>query len=370
MPSANRIILASAGSGKTTTIVSEAALESGVRSVLVTYTNNSEAELRTRANGICGCVPPHLRTATWFGFLLQHLVRPYQRAAYPGRVRGLAFVNGMSARGTREADTKRHYFRKPGDMYIDKVSKFACKLIRETGGKPVDRLAQIVDRIYVDEAQDLAGYDLELIERLLDSDIEMVLVGDHRQATFKTNQSAKNRRYGRQRIIDKFAVWADGGRARIEIHNHSYRCVQEICDAADKLFPDVPGTISRNSTQTDHDGMFLVRQRDVGAYVERFSPQGLRCSRRTKNIPGIPYNFGEAKGMTFERVLIFPHKPLETYCLTGKLEDAGKELPKIYVAMTRARQSVGIVVPNGTKGGIAPVYLVAPESTIGLDRNR
>ena len=356
MPSANRIILASAGSGKTTTIVSEAAREPGVRSALVTYTNNSEAELRIKANGICGCVPPHLRTATWFGFLLQHLVRPYQRAAYAGRVRGLAFVNGMSARWTKEADTQRHYFGRPGDIYVDKVSKFACKLIRETGGKPVERLAQIVDRIYVDEAQDLAGYDLDLIERLLDSDIDVVLVGDHRQATFKTNQSAKNRRFGKQGIIDKFEAWQAGGRARIEIHNHSYRCVQEICDAADKLFPDVAGTISRNHTRTSHDGMFLVRQRDVGAYVQRFSPQTLRYNRRKKNVPGIPYNFGEAKGMTFERVLIFPHKPLETYCLTGKLEAAGKELPKIYVAMTRARQSVGIVVPNGTEGGIAPVY--------------
>ena len=104
--------------------------------------------------------------------------------------------------------------------------------------------------------------------------------------------------------------------------------------------------------------MFLVRQRDVGVYVEKFSPQALRYNRRTKNVPGVPYNFGEAKGMTFERVLIFPHKPLQTYCVTSKLEDAGRELPKIYVAMTRARQSVGIVVPNGTKGGIAPVYSV------------
>ncbi len=218
-------------------------------------------------------------------------------------------------------------------------------------------MAQIVDRIYVDEAQDLAGYDLELIERLLDSKIEVVLVGDHRQATFKTNQSAKNKQFGRQRIIDKFATWEADGRARIEIHNHSYRCVQEICDAADKLFPDVAGTISRNHARTGHDGMFLVRQRDVSAYAEEFSPQSLRYSRRTKNVPGLPYNFGEAKGMTFDRVLIFPHKPLETYCLTGKLEDAGKELPKTYVAMTRARQSVGIVMPNRTEGGIAPVYV-------------
>ncbi|MDE0129992.1 MAG: AAA family ATPase [Gammaproteobacteria bacterium] len=356
MPSANRILLASAGSGKTTTIVSEAAKEHGVRSALVTYTNNSEAELRIKANGICGCVPPHLRTATWFGFLLQHLVRPYQRAAYARRVRGLAFVNGMSARWTKEADTQRHYFERPGDIYVDKVSKFACKLIRVTRGKPVERLAQIVDRIYVDEVQDLAGYDLDLIEHLMDSNIQVVLVGDHRQATFKTNQSGRNRQFGRQRIIDKFKEWQVGGRAEIEIHSHSYRCVQQICDVADSLFPDVERTISRNHKRTGHDGVFLVRQRDVPAYVEKFSPQTLRYSRRKRNVPGNPYNFGEAKGMTFERVLIFPHKPLEKYCLTRKLEDAGKELPKIYVAMTRARQSVGIVVPNRTEGGIARIH--------------
>ena len=362
MPSPNRIVLASAGSGKTTTIVSEATQDRSVRSALVTYTNNSETELRIKAYEIGGCVPPHLRTATWFGFLLQHLVRPYQRAVYAGRVRGLAFVNGMSARGTKEADTQRHYFGGPGKIYVDKVSKFACKVIRKTGGKPVERLAQIVDRIYVDEAQDLAGYDLDLIEYLLDSDIQMVLVGDHRQATFKTNQSAKNSRFGKERIIDKFKTWQIGGKARIEIHNHSYRCVQEICDAADKLFPDVAGTISRNHVRTGHDGMFLVRQRDVGEYMKRFSPQPLRYNRQKKAVPGVPYNFGEAKGMTFERVLIFPHKRLETYCLTGKLEDAGKELPKIYVAITRARQSVGIVVPNGTEGGIAPIYAASTRS--------
>ncbi|MDE0419762.1 MAG: hypothetical protein OXK76_02605 [Gammaproteobacteria bacterium] len=336
--------------------MSEATRERGVRSALVTYTNNSETELRSKANEIVGCVPPHLRTATWFGFLLQQMVRPYQHAIYPGRVRGLAFVNGMSARGIRETNTQRHYFGQHGDIYVDKVSKFACKLIRETGGKPVKRLAQIVDRIYVDEAQDLAGYDLDLIENLLDSDIDVVLVGDHRQATFKTNQSRKNSRYRKERIIDKFKDWQVEGKVTIEIHNHSYRCVQGICDAADKLFPNVEGTISRNHARTGHDGVFLVRQRDVDTYVDRFSPQTLRYNRGKKNVPGNPFNFGEAKGMTFERTLIFPHRPLETYCLTGKLADAGKELSKIYVAMTRARQSVGVVVPNHTTGGIAPVY--------------
>ena len=357
MPSANRIILASAGSGKTTTIVSEAASDTSVKSALLTYTNNSANELRVKANELHGCAPPHLRTATWFGFLLQHFIRPYQRAVYSGRVRGLAFVNKRSALWISETDTHRHYFRQQGEMYIDKVSKFACKVIRETSGKPVDRLMQIINRIYVDESQDLAGYDLDLVEYLLDSELEVVLVGDYRQATFKTNQSGKNKRFEKQRIVDKFLAWKEAGKVSIDVHNHSYRCVQAICDIADKLFPDAPRTLSRNQTQTEHDGVFLVRRQDAISYTEQFSPQVLRYNRRTKDVPGVPYNFGEAKGMTFERVLIFPHKALEKYCLTGELRDAGKELPKIYVALTRAQQSVGIVVPDGTVSGIAPLFV-------------
>ena len=52
-----------------------------------------------------------------------------------------------------------------------------------------------------------------MIELLLDSDIEVVLVGDHRQATFQTNKSAKNKGFGRAKIIDKFEEWAMAGRA-------------------------------------------------------------------------------------------------------------------------------------------------------------
>ena len=142
-------------------------------------------------------------------------------------------------------------------MNVDRVSKFACKLIRETAGKPVDRLVQFVARIYVGEAQDLAGYDPDLIERLLDSEIEVVLVGDHRQATFKTNQSPMNSRYGRQLIIGKFTSWEDGCRARAEIHNHCCRCVQEICEAADRLFPNVERTMSRNPAKQAMTACFL-----------------------------------------------------------------------------------------------------------------
>ena len=57
-------------------------------------------------------------------------------------------------------------------------------------------------------------------------------------------------------------------------------------------------------------------------------------------------NFGESKGLTFDRVLIYPTKTMMSWIL-----DHSKDLPyqsksKLYVAITRARHSVGIVYDN------------------------
>lgn len=355
MPSGNRVIIAAAGSGKTTAIVTEATDNEAGRSALITYTNNSTSELRGKALELHGFVPPQISVATWYGFLLRHLVRPYQSRLHGSHVNSLQFVNGRSVPMVPEKNTERHYFSGLGRIYVDKVSKFACKLIAETGGAPIARIEQIFDRLYIDEAQDLAGYDLDLVEMLFATRINIVLVGDLRQATYRTNNAGKNSAYVGPKIINKFRAWEQAGQVDIEPHNYSFRCVQAICDFADALYPDFEQTISRNETVTGHDGVFAVRRRDLAAYFERYRPQTLRYNRTTKAAIGVPYNYGEAKGMTFERTLIYPHGPLEKYLKTGKLADAGKELAKIYVAVTRARQSVAFVVPDTSRGLIVPI---------------
>ena len=65
-------------------------------------------------------------------------------------------------------------------------------------------------------------------------------------------------------------------------------------------------------------------------------------------------NFGEAKGMTFERTVIYPHNKLMKFLRTGNLEDAGAAIAKIYVGVTRARQSVAFVVPDSDQEYIVP----------------
>ena len=93
-----------------------------------------------------------------------------------------------------------------------------------------------------------------------------------------------------------------------------------------------------------NDGIFWVHENDIDKYVDIYNPVQLRYDKRTKVNP-IPktMNFGLSKGLTFNRVLIYPTKPMLEW-LSGKSKDMKDEsLSKFYVAVTRARYSVAFV---------------------------
>jgi DNA helicase-2/ATP-dependent DNA helicase PcrA len=355
MPLPNHIIVASAGSGKTTTIVDLACADSGSRAALVTYTTNNTSGIEKMLYSNVGHIPPHLTVSTWYTFLLRHLVRPYQKSLHTHPVKRLHFHNGISAQWSKEADVAAHYFGGVGCIYVDKVSKFACQIIKKTSGKPIRRLEDIFDHLYIDEVQDLAGWDLELVEILMKSRIKVTLVGDHRQATYSTNSAKKNKQYAGAKIIIKFEEWKKANLCELEFQNVSHRCVQEICDFADRLHPAMPKTVSLNSGVTGHDGVFAVRERDIETYLAAFDPQTLRYSRATKDVPGTPMNYGAAKGLTHQRTLICPSGKVRKFLLTGNPGDAG-DIAKIYVAITRARQSTAFVIQNNAKSPLMPVF--------------
>ena len=63
-------------------------------------------------------------------------------------------------------------------------------------------------------------------------------------------------------------------------------------------------------------------------------------------------NFGESKGLTFDRVLIFPHKLAQKWLSTGQLDHIASSVEKLYVGVSRARYSVAFVYdgPTSVKG--------------------
>jgi len=344
------VILAAAGSRKTEHIIDSAlAVEDG-RVLITTFTNENQRQIISRIEGRLGSVPKHITVMGWFAFLVSQCAKPYQRALTQKPLS----INGLNFKGQRNRFAKRsepgYYIDRNGDMYRDGVSDFVVELDKKVDGAVVRRLERIYTHILVDEVQDFVGYDLEVLDMLMTSRINVVLVGDPRQHTFSTNTASKNKRYRGSGLAAWFAKRT--ALCSIEERVQSYRCCQAICDFADAIYPNLPATKSVGVLPTEHDGIIQVRLSDVEEYVGRFRPVALRYDRNadTKGLPAI--NIGVSKGSTFDRVMIFPTKPMLQY-LKDRDPEKLKSPEKLYVAVTRARFSVAFVVPNAQCTSIA-----------------
>ena len=77
----------------------------------------------------------------------------------------------------------------------------------------------------------------------------------------------------------------------------------------------------------------------------KYNPVQLRDSKKRivdKNY--MVMNFGESKGLSFDRVLIYPTKPFIDWFINNESDLVETSRSKLYVAITRARYSVAIVL--------------------------
>lgn len=347
MMNKNKVVIAAAGSGKTTMLVEEALKATKGRVLITTFTTANEAEIKKKIIELNKSIPPHITVQTWFSLLLMHGVRPMQSMMFPQlhdkKDKGLILVNGQSVPGTKES-YQNHYFTNDLEIYSDKIAKFVVKCNEKSGGYLINRLSRIYSDVYIDEVQDMAGYDLEIIKLIAQSKANMLLVGDPRQGTYVTNNSNKNRKFKSYFIGDFFNEYPNLFEKDETSFRTNYRCNKMICNLSNKLYPNDIQTISGNNEVTGHDGVFFVAKKDIDRYLYKYSPVQLRETRRTKvndNYKAI--NFGNSKGLSFDRTLIYPTKPIIEWIKNSSKELAQQSRAKLYVALTRARYSVAIV---------------------------
>ncbi len=365
-----KLLLASAGAGKSERIAKEALdfAASGSKVLLLTYTINNQVELVKHICRLNKFQPRNVVVKGWFTFLLEDMVRPYQRRVLPERVSGVVLnssnphlKNGIyiPGRGEKRDDNGvynlLHFVTKNDNTaHTTFLSKLATRIHEETGGKPARRLADIYKAVFIDEVQDLVGWDFEVIRTILAANIGTFdCVGDFRQTIYQTSVANKKPRTN----ADKLAAFKKMGFER-ELLNISWRCTQSICDLAHVIHAsdgDYAPTISQVNgipvEFADHHGIFAVSPQHIDEYVARYNPIILRWSRQAKEqiCQGrLTYNFGEAKGIGFNRVLILPTERYAKF-LSGDHStfgnnDSDEVRNKLYVAITRARYSVAFLL--------------------------
>lgn len=348
MQSKNRAIFAVAGAGKTTKIANMACEHSKTTSkkiCMLTYTIKGTETIKEKI-AACndGIQHQHIDVFSWYSFLYHQMVLPYQNDMFPEKpIDGICFEDMYGTVNYGKKGTAARYLTKSNRIRAKYTSEYIFECAKKNTSLSIARLSQIYDEIFIDEIQDLAGWDLNLVEMLFDSPIKITVVGDSRQATFATHNSSKNRNYKGQHIIDYFRALEEEQKISIEYLTLCKRSNDDICRFSNMLFPNLPPATGDFQERSAHDGVFVFLETDLELYLNHVgvAPTMLRYNRSRDTHGYAALNYGDCKGLTFDRVIIFSTGPLEIYLSNFK---ANGNVTKNYVALTRARYSVAICV--------------------------
>ncbi|MCK0124588.1 UvrD-helicase domain-containing protein [Gelidibacter sp. F2691] len=364
----NKYIIAGAGSGKTTHLVNESIKNSDKRILITTYTEANEEEIRRKFTKLNNGIPNNVTIQTWYSFLLKDWVKPFQGSfnelLFDYEIKGMLLVNSASGIKysfeqygktinvgySEKEEFLKHYFTSTRKIYSDKISKFSYNANSKANSAIINRLSLLYDKIYIDEVQDLAGYDLELIKLLFKSKMEIELVGDPRQVTYLTHNSDKNKKYVhgdlKGFLLEKCKSLIKDNIDE-DLLNKSHRNNNLICAFSSKLYLKFKATEPCDCCHNeivDHIGVFIIKKEDVSGYLLKYNPIQLKWdSRVSVNQEYQSFNFGESKGLTYERVLIYPTDAMINWIKDNRSKLEPSTRAKFYVGVTRAKYSVAIV---------------------------
>jgi hypothetical protein len=357
MQSTNHAIIACAGAGKTFTICNRA-LNSDASSLLISYTERGKKAIIDEITNNClGIFPSRITVETWFEFLLRDIIKPYQVDFFQTFIEAgstqkppINYVRSIDFTTTHKINFKKkgtfHYYFNGHDIKHNETILLALKIISINPSSVLTRLHQLYKNIFIDECQDLAGSDVELIKILLKSKISVCLVGDPKQSIFSThNSKGKNKNRTGQSIETFFEEMENNDLITISKMQQSRRFGKKIGDFANTVFPNKNSLVGVFHDRRPHQGVFLLSPKDLPKYIKSFHPVFLVYNKRSRKLvpqDQVIINFGDCKGSTFDDVVIVCNKTFEEFLKGKPLSSPAK----YYIASTRARYSIGILVSN------------------------
>ncbi len=284
-----KLIIASAGAGKTYRIVEDAIknIDSGRKVLAVTYTENNQAEIIKTFKQLGGEDRDKFHVKGLFTFLLEDMIRPYQGCIFQDRIETFNFntsdphkANGKTIPGRKEIQANGscnpiYYLTMSGKKaHTTYLAKLAAKIIKESEGKPIARLEAIYSHIYIDEVQDIVGWDYDVLGEIAKSNkLDITCVGDFRQTIYDTAITQKQPKTSQQKR-DRFTTMKFDS-VSMSVNRRS---IQSICDIADSVHANEGYEHTQSLVKEvpveyrEHSGVFIVRESDSIRYIKKYKP--------------------------------------------------------------------------------------------------
>lgn len=329
------IILAVAGSGKTTLIVDE--LNLNKRFLIITYTINNNNNLKESIIKKFGYFPENIDLQTYYNFLYSFCFRPF--LAYKIRPTGIYFENPPDWTNRLPRNSLKYYLSSDGRLYHNRIAKMLN--VYNVDNDVVLRLEKYYDCLMIDEVQDFAGHDFNLLKTIATANIEMKFVGDFYQHTFDTSRDG-NTNINLHTNYDNFKK--EFVQMGVDINdkylNKSYRCSPSVCDF---IKGSLGIEISSHKTE-DSVVYFIEKIKIIDEIYNNYNIVKLFYKESYK-YNCYAANWGDSKGQNcYNDVCVVLNKTTTDYYKKDKLFKLNPvSKNKFYVACSRARENLYLI---------------------------
>lgn len=333
---AKTVIFAVAGSGKTTHLVNNLALDR--RSLVLTYTEANRVNLRAKIIDRFGCIPPNIHLQTYFSFLHGFCYRPFLRSEK--RTKGVTFELPDERRRYALTDDRR-FMTASRRLYANRLAK----LLGQTGTTPlvIARIEKYVDDLFVDEVQDFAGHDFNFLLDISRAKVRCIFVGDFFQHTYDTSRDGNVN----PRLHDNYEKYralfsAKGINVDLETLSRSHRCSKSVS----KFISERLGVQIQSHSERETNVALTESADEVNAIYQRTDIVKLFYSEHYR-YGCFSQNWGASKGQDdYTDVCVVLSPANLAAWKSGKLGGINESTRnKLYVACSRARGDL-IFVPE------------------------
>ena len=328
-----RLILSVAGSGKTTFLIGQ--LDENKKFLIVTYTDNNVANIRTRIIKKFGYFPNNITLLSYYQFLIRICYRPFLKDKI--RAKGITWTM-PDAKLKIPKVSPLFYLTKSKYLYHNRIALLCETYCRDDIR---ERIEHFYDALLFDEVQDLGGRDFNLVQAILPKTIDVILVGDFFQHTFDTSKDGKTN----STLYDDYTKYINrwsgiGINVDTQTLSCSYRCSPEICE---KVRNDLG--INIESHRRDSSSIIFVDNQNEADELYKDDTKVKLFFQDSSKYNCQAINWGASKGLdNFKDVCIVLNKTTLSYYQSGNLKALEASTKnKLYVAFTRARGDVSLI---------------------------
>jgi DNA helicase-2/ATP-dependent DNA helicase PcrA len=332
-----KIILAVAGSGKTTYLVNQ--IQEDKRYLIITYTETSKNNLQKCIIKRFNCFPDNITLETYFTFLYSFCIQPFLKDK--NNLNGLLFHENKY----RFAKNDKRYLTDSNRLFYNRAGKFIE--YRKLHSRIIERLEKYYQCLYVDEIQDFAGHDFNLLEHITKAKINYLFVGDFFQHTFDTsrdgniNQSLHDDYNNYKNRFEKIGFEPDENTLI-----KSWRCKQKVCEYIKNNLNINIEAKYENEVEIKYieDKTEINRIMEDNSIVKLFYQEHNKYRCWSKN-------WGKCKSENDynDVCVVLNDKTLKLYNENKLSELAGITLNKLYVAISRANRNVYFIPEKDIK---------------------